>query len=125
MPAPPRHQLGDVVAGDVGEELVLAEELDQVTDLPLSVVGTGMMLPDLLPIASGDVIEPERCRCPAGLLNPLLRFLALDSLYRFRFAPGCALGRAVKAMTSDLEVVAPERRALVAADGHVGKSLRV
>ena len=63
MSAPPCDQLGNIVVGDVGDELVLAEELDQVAELPLCVVGAGMVLADLLPVAAGDIIEAQRCRC--------------------------------------------------------------
>jgi adenylyl-sulfate kinase len=55
----------------------------------------------------------------------LLGLLALTTLYRFSFAPGRALCRAVKAMTSELDVEFPEWRTWVLVDGHTGESLRL
>ena len=60
MSAPPCDQLRYVVAADVGEELVLAEKVDQIADLPLGVTGTGVMLAYLLPVAPGNIIELQR-----------------------------------------------------------------
>jgi hypothetical protein len=47
MPAPPCNQLRNIVASDIGERLVLAEERNQECDLALGIVGAGMVLPDL------------------------------------------------------------------------------
>lgn len=56
MAAPPCDQLGHVVASDLGEKFVLAEEVDQVTKLALGVVCPRVMLPDLDPIAVSNVV---------------------------------------------------------------------
>jgi hypothetical protein len=58
MTAPPRDQLGNVVAGDLGQEFIGAEEVDQIADLPPCVVSAGMVLSDFGPISPGNVIEP-------------------------------------------------------------------
>ena len=123
LAAPPCDEPGHVVAGDVGDQLVLAEELDQQPQAP-HVVPARPMLPVLGPITSGDVVEPQRCRAP-DLLNLRLGLLAFGRLYFFGFPLGRGLGRAVKAMTSELEVVLIVWRALVGEDGHAGTSLRV
>jgi|AmaraimetFIIA100_FD_contig_121_290555_length_1614_multi_4_in_0_out_0_3 hypothetical protein len=57
MPPPPRHEERHVVARDLGQELVLAKELNQQRELVLGAIGPGMMLPDLLPVPISDVVE--------------------------------------------------------------------
>src|SRR5262249_33193547 len=124
MPAPPRDQLDHIVVGDLGQQLVLAKMLDQVADLPFGIVSPGVMLADFMPVATGQVVEPQR-RCRGTHLgNMPLGLLAFGTYYRFRFAAGRAFRRAEKAMTSDLEVEAPVGRTRVLEDGH-GESFRV
>src|SRR5262249_39028629 len=113
MSAPPCDQPRHLVVGDVGHELVLAEELDQERKVVLGAVGTRMMLSDLLPIALGHVVEAQRCLRRRQLRNQPLRLLALGRLYFFGFAARRAFRRAVKPMTSHLEVVVEIRRATV------------
>src|SRR5215831_11494174 len=85
-----------------------------------------MMLPDLLPIAIGHVVELERCLGRRQLRDQPLRLLALGRFYLFGFAARRAFRRAVKPMTSHLEVVVEIRRAAISVliDGH-GTSFRV
>src|SRR5262245_42492898 len=92
----------------------------------LGVVGASMLLPDLLPVAIGDVVEPQRGLRRRELAHQLDRLLALGRLYFFGFAARRAFRRAVKPMTSHLEVEVPVRRATVSVfvDGH-GTSFRV
>src|SRR5262249_12701991 len=76
--------------------------------------------------APGHIVEPQRGPRMLGLRDQRLGTLALDRLYLFGFAPRRLFRRAVKPMTSQLEVEVPERRAtvLVLVDGH-GESFRV
>jgi len=92
MPAPPRDQLHHVIVGDLGQQLALAEKLDQLPDLPPRIVGTGMVLPDFAPISAGHIIEPHRRACGLNLRDVLLGALALGALYRFRIPLGRGLG---------------------------------
>src|SRR5262249_55230595 len=126
MPAPPRNQPRHVVAGDLSQELVLAEELDQERQPVLGTVSSSMMLPDFLPVPIGDVIEAQRGLGRRPLRDKPRRFLSLARLYFFGFAPRRAFRRAVKPMTSHLEVEVEIRRAAVSVlvDGH-GTSFRV
>jgi hypothetical protein len=71
------------------------------------------MLADFLPVSTSNIVKSQRRRHATGLRHMPLSLLTLDSLCRFGFPPGRAFGRAEKATTSDSEVVAPERRALV------------
>jgi len=64
---------------------------DQKSDLAVRVVGTGMVLPDVLHVAPGHVVEPQRCGRRSRLRDMALRLLALGALYRFRFAAGPGL----------------------------------
>src|SRR5262245_45339001 len=125
MPAPPRHQLGHVVACYLGQQFVFAEELDQQFESVLGANSTGMMLANLLPVAARHIVEPQRCARSFRLRHQLAGALALLSLNYFGFALVGFLGRAEKATTVDLEIVLPERGARVASDGHAGESLRV
>src|SRR6516164_6462398 len=113
MPAPPRDELGNVVARDFGQKLVRAEMLDQQRKPVFGAVGTGVMLSDLLPVPIGDIVEPQRCFCRRELGDQHPRLLALGRLYFFGFAARRAFRRAVKPMTSHLEVVVEVRRAAV------------
>jgi hypothetical protein len=58
MAAPPRDEPCNVVPGDLGKQHVFAEELDQECKVMLGIVSPGMMLPDLIPVAFGNVVEP-------------------------------------------------------------------
>ena len=78
----------------------------------------------LLPIALGHVVELERSLGRRQLCDQPLRLLALARLYFFGFAVRRAFRRAVKPMTSPLEVEVPVWRAPGAIDGH-GRSFRV
>src|SRR6516225_4027396 len=126
MPAPPRHNSRHVVACDVGQELVLAEELDQECKVMLGIVRARMMLPNLLPIALGHVVEAQRGLGRRQLRDEPRRLLSLGRLYFFGFASRRAFRRAVKPMTSHLEVEVEIRRATVSVlvDGQ-GTSFRV
>src|SRR5262249_29721255 len=84
------------------------------------------MLPGLAPVAPGHIVEPQRGPRMLGLRDQRLGTLALDRLYLLGFAPRRLFCRAVKPMTSQLEVEVPERRAAVPVliDGH-GVTFRV
>jgi hypothetical protein len=126
VPAPPRHQPRHVVAGDLGDQLVLAKKLNQPCKLAPRIAGTmtSMMLPHLPPVAASNIVEPQRGPRGFRLHDVLLGALALDRLYFFGFPPGRGLGTPVKAITSPPKIVLPERRAGAAVEGH-GTSLRV
>jgi hypothetical protein len=77
----------------------------------------------------GDFVWPEEARshaasraqrCPRRLRlgDVLLGLLALGGFYLLRFALGGGFRRAVKAMTSPLEIVVVERRTFWAVDRH-------
>jgi hypothetical protein len=59
MPASPCHQLGRVVARDLGQQFVLAEELDQQFETVLGADSASMMLANLLPVAACDIVKPQ------------------------------------------------------------------
>src|SRR5262245_47889562 len=82
------------------------------------------MLRVLGPVAAGNVVEPQRRPRLLGLDNERLCLLPLLPLYGFGFAPSRLLRRSEKAVTLDLKVVAVERGAWIASDGH-GESFRV
>jgi hypothetical protein len=90
----------------------------------LGVVGARVVLSDFLPIAPGDVVEPQACARGLGLRNQLLRSLALGGFYFFGFASRRLFSRAVKPMTSEPEIEVEVWRARLAVGGH-GTSLRV
>jgi len=115
-----------MIAGNVGEPNILAEIRagNEIAKLPLGIIRTGMILANISPPPSSNIIEPQRGTRSLYLCDLRLGFLALAPLYRFGFTPGRAFGRAEKATTSDLEIVLPERGARVASDGH-GGSFRV
>jgi hypothetical protein len=125
VPAPPRHEPRHVVARDLGQELVLAKKLNQQREPVLGAIRPGVMLPDLLPVALGHIVELERGLGRRQLRDQPLRLLALGRLYFFGFAARRAFRRAVKPMTSDLEVEVPIWRARAAIERHAGESLRV
>src|SRR5262245_66116291 len=85
-----------------------------------------MVLPDLLPPTLGHVVETQRGLGRRQLRDQPCRFLALGRLYFFGFTARRAFRRAVKPMTSHLEVEVEIRRAAVSVlvDGH-GTSFRV
>src|SRR4051794_1289209 len=114
MATTPRHQFGDIVTVNLGQSLVLPKKLNQLRNLPFGVVGTGVVLTNLLPIAASHVVESQRCLRRRRLSNLAFRPIVYLALYRFRFAPSGALRRAVKAMTVDLKIVCVVRRARVA-----------
>jgi hypothetical protein len=126
MPASPCHELRHVVADNLGDQLVRAEmrTLDQQREIVLGVVGARVVLPNFDPIATRNIVEAQRRARGRKLCD--LRFgpLALGRFYFLGFAPGRALRRAVKAITSEPEIEVPERRAPLAVEGH-GESLRV
>src|SRR5262245_62865605 len=126
MSAPPRNQLRHVVVSDLSQELVLAEEIDQERQPVLGTVSSSVMLPDLLPVPIGDVVEAQRGLGRRQLRDEPRRLLALGRLYLFGFAARRTFRRAVKPMTSHLEVEVPVRRSAVSVlvDGH-GASFRV
>jgi hypothetical protein len=105
VPSPPRDEPCDVVARDVCEQNILAEKFDQIAQSPLGVGGSGVVLPDLVPVPAGNIIESQRRARRSYLLDVPLRLLAFSPLYRFRVPPSRALGRAEKAITCDFEVV--------------------
>src|SRR5262245_50057304 len=127
MCAPPRHHARNVVARDLGDQLVRAEmrTFNDLFQVRPGIGRSGMMLADLLPVPASHVIEPQRGARRRKLRDILLGALALGRLYFFGFAPGRGLRRPVKAMTSEPEVEVPERRAPGAIDGHGGASFRV
>src|SRR5262249_10866936 len=85
-----------------------------------------MVLPDLLPPTLGHVVETQRGLGRRKLPDEFNRLLSLGRLYFFGFTPRRAFRRAVKPMTSHLEVEVEIRRATVSVlvDGH-GTSFRV
>src|SRR5262249_5081693 len=118
MPAPPRHQLGHVVVGDLGDKLVLAEEVNQQAKQRPRVRRPGKVLRVFLPVTPRDIVKPQRRARGFGLRNELLGALTFGPLYGLGFPPGRLLRRSEKATTSDLEIVLPERGARVASAGH-------
>src|SRR5262245_60582127 len=128
MHAPPRNELCHVVVSDVGHQNIRAEmwALDQEGDPMLGAISPHVMLPDLFPVALGHVVETQGRLGRRQLGDQPLLLLPLGRLYFFSFAARRAFRRAVKPMTSHLEVVVPVRRAAVfgLVDGH-GASFRV
>ena len=61
VPAPPCHQLGNIVAGNVGQETVWTQKLDQQCKPVLGGVSACMVLANFKPVAVGNVVEPQRC----------------------------------------------------------------
>src|SRR3954453_5887774 len=124
MAAPPRDESGNIIVGKLGNQLVLAEELDQQPEQRPCVGRARQMLRVLRPVAPSDIVKPQRGARGLDLRDVRLGALAFLAFYCFGFAPRRLLCRAEKAMTSDLEIVLPERRARVASDRH-GESFRV
>jgi hypothetical protein len=118
MSAPPRDQLGNVVTRDLRQQSFLAEEFDQQFQPMLGAGRVGVMLPNLLPVPARNIIEPQRSARGLSLRDQPSRLLTLGGFYFFRFPPGRALCRAVKAMTAPLEIEVPEWRARIFIDGH-------
>jgi hypothetical protein len=58
--APLRDHLCHVVVSDFGDQLVRAEIAHQPIDQSVGIVGPGVVLPDVVPITLGDVVEPQR-----------------------------------------------------------------
>ena len=92
MTAPPRHQPDHVIVADVGDDLVLAEEVEQQADQVPRTVGADVMLADLGPIAARNVIEPQRGTGRDRLGDVLLGLVALGGFYFFRVALGPGFG---------------------------------
>jgi hypothetical protein len=86
VPTPPRDQLAQVIVGDFGDQLGLAEVVDHAGEVAFRIVGTGVMLPDLNPIAVGNMIELQRDRRILRLGCVLLSALALGAFYFLGFA---------------------------------------
>src|SRR5262252_7921774 len=86
----------------------------------------GQMLRVLGPVPIGDVVEAQRGLGRRQLCDEPRCLLSLGRLYFFGFTPRRAFRRAVKPMTSHLEVEVEIRRATVSVliDGH-GTSFRV
>jgi hypothetical protein len=124
VPASPRHHARHVVIDNLGDELVLAEEVDQHAEQRPRVRRPGKVPRVLGPVASGHVVNAQRRARLLGLRDQELSPLALGRFYLLCFPPGRAFRRPVKAMTSPPEIVVPERRARLAVEGH-GTSLRV
>src|SRR5262249_58055770 len=91
-PAPPCHKARDIIPRNLGQCLVLAKELNQPAQFPPRVARAAVMLANLVPIATSDIVEGHRRARSLGLRDVLLRLLALGALYRFGFAPGRGLG---------------------------------
>jgi len=89
-------------------------------------VGAGMMLPDLVPVAFGHIIESQRSLRHNQLRNQRPRFLTLSLFYFLCFAASRAFRRSMKPLTFNLEVEVPVRRSAVSVliDGH-GTALQV
>jgi hypothetical protein len=73
----------------------------------------------------GGPCEPQSAKIGDHVLFVSAWPFRATTLYRFSFAPGRALCRAVKAMTSELDVEFPEWRAWVLVDEHTRESLRL
>jgi hypothetical protein len=58
MPPPPCDQLGHVVAGDLGQQFVLAQKVDEQGEPVLAADRARMVLPDLGEPTVGHVVEP-------------------------------------------------------------------
>jgi hypothetical protein len=86
MAAAPGHQPRHVRVGDLGDQPGPAEALDDPREVTLGVVGAGMVLPDLVPVAVGHVIKFERRVRALYLLHALLGALPVPALDGFRFA---------------------------------------
>jgi hypothetical protein len=86
VPTPPRDQFVQVIVGDFGDKLGLAEVVDHAGEVAFSIVGAGVMLPDFNPIAVGNMIELERDRRILRLDCVLLSAFALGAFYFLGFA---------------------------------------
>jgi ABC-type dipeptide/oligopeptide/nickel transport system permease component len=115
---PPRHQLRHVVAGDFGQEFMPAKMVKQHIKLSPCIVGTGMVLAYLVPIATGYAIKIKTKRDGTGLFEILPCALALYPLRLFGLAFASLFRSAVKPMASQLKVVLIERRVFSAIDRH-------
>jgi hypothetical protein len=118
MASPPRDQLAHVVVRNVGDVLVLAKEVDQQPDHMPGIVRAFVMLTHFDPVAARHIIEAQRCTRRLHLGDALLGLLPLGRFYLLRFALGGCFRRAVKAMTSPLEIEMVERRTFRAVDRH-------
>ena len=57
MASTPRYQLGNVIAGYLGQELILAEKVHKEGNLPPRIVSAGMVLPGFGPVAAGYIVN--------------------------------------------------------------------
>ena len=124
MPASPVDERGHVVVSDLVEALVRAEIADEPIQIAVSGEVVRVILPDFLVVAPRRHVDRER-----PVAGTLLRldvgprpglYPAFDLLGIF-FVGG--FGRAVKAMTVELEVVSVEGAFGAFIDGHFGTSL--
>src|SRR5262249_61958149 len=104
MIAPPRDQSRHVVARDFGQQLVLAEKLNQQRESMLAVTRPSVVLSDLVPVAIRHVIQAQRSPGRRQLRDQSRCLLALGLLYFFGFSARRACRLAVTPMTSRLEV---------------------
>src|SRR5215813_10026672 len=72
MSTPPRDQSSNVIAGDLSQKLVLAEELDHQRESSLGVDSARPVLPVLLPEPASHVVEPQRGARLLGLCDQRL-----------------------------------------------------
>ena len=100
VPAPPCHEARDVVVGDLGQELVLAEEVEHEAEQGPCVRRARKVLRMFRPVATGEIVEFERRAGALDLRDVLLGPLTLGRLYLFGFASRRLFRRAVKAITS-------------------------
>src|SRR5271169_4038345 len=106
----PCNELRNVVASDSGERFHCAEVVNDPGQIAFSITSAGMVLASLVPITASGIIK--RHARAIGRRRGVLDPLAFGLLYRLRFPPVCPLRRAVKAITSPLEVEVVVRRAL-------------
>src|SRR4051812_15617238 len=118
MSPAPRLELGDVIVGDVRQQDVLAEKREDQFQAVFGVLTADNVLTFLRPVPASNIVEPQRRIGGAGLCEICLGLLALDTLYRFRFPPGRAFGRAVKAVTLEPKVEEEVWRMVWPVDGH-------
>jgi hypothetical protein len=121
----PSYQPSNIIIVDLRDELCCAEVVNQAAKVTPCAVGGGMVLTNFHPITVANRIEIKPDGRTFLFSNTFLRLFLLGFLYRFGFPAIRAFRRAVKPMTSALEVVLVVRRVLRLVDGHDGTFLLV
>jgi hypothetical protein len=75
MPAPPCHQINHVGVGDLGQQPLFAEILNQARQVAFRGIGTGMMSANSLPVSIRHMVNLERDRCNSLCSDEISRLL--------------------------------------------------